>query len=104
MLDVEAALARVQGRLGLIPAEAAAAISAAAAAVVLDTAELAASVRNVGYPVIAVVKALTRAAGAEADHHLREGHARAPRHRYHPALSHRVHAQEVAADPARRYA
>ena len=66
MLDVEAALARVQGRLGLIPAEAAAAISAAAAAVVLDTAELAASVRNVGYPVIAVVKALTRAAGAEA--------------------------------------
>ena len=66
MLDVEAALARVQGRLGLIPAEAAAAISDAAGAAVLDTAELAASVRRVGYPVVAVVAALTRAAGPEA--------------------------------------
>jgi 3-carboxy-cis,cis-muconate cycloisomerase len=66
MLDVEAALARVQGGLGLIPAEAASAIAAAAAHTVLDPAELAASVRNVGYPVVAVVKALTRAAGPEA--------------------------------------
>jgi len=66
MLDVEAALARVQGRLGLIPAEAAAAISEAAGTVALDPAELAASVRRVGYPVVGVVAALTRAAGAEA--------------------------------------
>ena len=66
MLDVEAALARVQARLGLIPAAAADAISAAVPATVLDPAELAASVRNVGYPVIAVVKALSRAAGPEA--------------------------------------
>jgi 3-carboxy-cis,cis-muconate cycloisomerase len=66
MLDVEAALARVQGRLGLIPPAAAAAISAAATTVVLDSTELAASVRNVGYPVVAVVRALTQAAGAEA--------------------------------------
>ena len=64
MLDVEAALARVQARLGIIPAEAAAAITAAARIEVLDTAELAASVRNVGYPVVGVVKGLSRAAGA----------------------------------------
>ena len=64
MLDVEAALARVQARLGIIPADAAAAITAAARVEVLDTAELAASVRNVGYPVVGVVKGLSRAAGA----------------------------------------
>jgi 3-carboxy-cis,cis-muconate cycloisomerase len=66
MLDVEAALARAQGKLGLIPAEAAAAISAAAETAVPDTAELANSVRRVGYPVVAVVAALSRAAGPEA--------------------------------------
>ena len=66
MLDVEAALARVQARLGLIPADAAAAITAAADVDNLDTAELAASVRNVGYPVVGVVKGLSRAAGASA--------------------------------------
>ena len=66
MLDVEAALARVQARLGIIPAEAAVAITAAAKVENLDTAELAASFRNVGYPVIGVVKGLSRAAGPEA--------------------------------------
>jgi 3-carboxy-cis,cis-muconate cycloisomerase len=63
MLDVEAALARVQARLGIIPAEAAAAIGAAARVEHLDSAELAASVRNVGYPVVGLVKGLSRAAG-----------------------------------------
>jgi 3-carboxy-cis,cis-muconate cycloisomerase len=63
MLDVEAALARVQARLGLIPTAAAAAITAAARVDNLDTAELAASVRNVGYPVVGLVKGLSRAAG-----------------------------------------
>ena len=63
MLDVEAALARVQARLGLIPAEAAEAITAAARVENLDMAELAASVRNVGYPVVGLVKGLNRAAG-----------------------------------------
>ncbi len=66
MLDVEAALARVQGRLGIIPADAAAAISAAAGMVALDSAALAASVRRVGYPVVAVVRALSQQSGAEA--------------------------------------
>jgi 3-carboxy-cis,cis-muconate cycloisomerase len=64
MLDVEAALARVQSRLGIIPAEAGAAISEVADVACLDIAELAASVRNVGYPVVGVVKGLSRAAGA----------------------------------------
>jgi 3-carboxy-cis,cis-muconate cycloisomerase len=64
MLDVEAALARVQGRLGIIPAEAAAAITAAARVENLDDAAMAASVRNVGYPVVGVVAGLSRAAGA----------------------------------------
>jgi 3-carboxy-cis,cis-muconate cycloisomerase len=63
MLDVEAALARVQARLGIIPDEAAEAITAAAQVEVLAEAELAASVRNVGYPVVGVVKGLSRAAG-----------------------------------------
>ena len=63
MLDVEAALARVQGRLGIIPAEAAEAISRAAKIENVNTGELAASVRNVGYPVVGVVKGLSRAAG-----------------------------------------
>jgi|SRR5689334_18517929 len=62
MLDVEAALARVQGRLGIIPAEAAEAISAAARIENVKTDELAASARNVGYPVVGVVKGLSRAA------------------------------------------
>jgi 3-carboxy-cis,cis-muconate cycloisomerase len=66
MLMVEAALARVQGRLGIIPAGAAAAIDAAAGATVLDPAALAASVRRVGYPVVAVVRALTEQAGTDA--------------------------------------
>ena len=63
MLDVEAALARVQSRLGIIPAEAGAAITVAAQVANLDQDELAASVRNVGYPVVGVVKGLSRAAG-----------------------------------------
>lgn len=62
MLDVEAALARVQGRLGIIPAEAAHAISAAARVENLRTEELAASARNVGYPVVGLVQGLSRAA------------------------------------------
>ena len=66
MLDVEAALARVQARLGIIPEDAARAITAAARLEALDTAELARSVRRVGYPVVGVVAGLSRAAGAEA--------------------------------------
>jgi 3-carboxy-cis,cis-muconate cycloisomerase len=63
MLDVEAALARAQARLGIIPAEAAVVITEAARYENLDPAELAASARNVGYPVVGLVAGLSRAAG-----------------------------------------
>ena len=63
MLDVEAALARVQARLGIIPADAATAITQAARVENLRTEELAASARNVGYPVVGLVTGLSRAAG-----------------------------------------
>jgi 3-carboxy-cis,cis-muconate cycloisomerase len=63
MLDVEAALARVQGRMGVIPADAAEAIVAAAKVENLRTADLAASARNVGYPVVGLVAGLSTAAG-----------------------------------------
>ncbi|MBV8613206.1 MAG: 3-carboxy-cis,cis-muconate cycloisomerase, partial [Acetobacteraceae bacterium] len=63
MLDVEAALARAEARLGVIPAEAAAAITAAARFETLDPAALAASARTVGYPVVGLVRELSRAAG-----------------------------------------
>jgi 3-carboxy-cis,cis-muconate cycloisomerase len=64
MLDVEAALARVQGRLGIIPLDAAASIVAAADVQNLRAEELAASARNVGYPVVGLVDGLSKAAGA----------------------------------------
>jgi 3-carboxy-cis,cis-muconate cycloisomerase len=63
MLDVEAALARVQARLGIIPPEAADAITQAARIEHLDTEQLAATARNVGAPVVGVVNGLSRAAG-----------------------------------------
>jgi 3-carboxy-cis,cis-muconate cycloisomerase len=63
MLDVEAALARVQAGLGIIPKEAAAAIGRAALIENLQTEELAASAQNVGYPVVGLVRGLSRAAG-----------------------------------------
>jgi len=63
MLDVEAALAQVQGRFGIIPAEAAGAIGEAAAKGELRTEVLAASARNVGYPVVGLVSELSRGAG-----------------------------------------
>lgn len=66
MLDVEAALARAQARLGLVPAEAAEAIAAAARVDALDLDAVAASTAVVGYPVVALTKGLGRAAGAEA--------------------------------------
>jgi 3-carboxy-cis,cis-muconate cycloisomerase len=66
MLDVEAALARVQARLGLIPEAAALAIGNAARVENIDLAALAASTRIVGYPVVGLVAELARAAGPEA--------------------------------------
>jgi 3-carboxy-cis,cis-muconate cycloisomerase len=66
MLDVEAALARAQAGLGIVPAEAATAITAAADARRLDLPALAAATRNTGYPVVGLVKQLSALAGEEA--------------------------------------
>ncbi|UFN48538.1 3-carboxy-cis,cis-muconate cycloisomerase [Roseomonas sp. OT10] len=66
MLEVEAALARAESRLGIIPESAGPAISAAARIEAIDMAALAASTRNTGYPVVGLVKQLTALAGPEA--------------------------------------
>ncbi len=66
MLDVEVALARVQGRLGIIPAAAASAIGIAAAGLSFDAQQLSAGVLRDGIPTLALVSQLRAAAGAEA--------------------------------------
>src|SRR5947207_12292353 len=66
--EVEAALARAQARLGIVPADAAEAISAAAAAVAadpqsLDLARLKTETETVGYPILPLVRQLAERAG-----------------------------------------
>ncbi len=66
--EVEAALARAQARLGMIPAEAATAITEAAAAVAqkpeaLDFARLKRETETVGYPILPLVRQLAEHAG-----------------------------------------
>lgn len=73
LLDVEAALARVQARLGIIPGAAARAIADAARAELMSVEEIAASTKVVGYPVVAVTKALAKAAGPEAGRYVHWG-------------------------------
>ena len=63
LLEVEAALARVEGRLGIIPAEAAEKISAAAARFAPEPGALAAGTANAGIPIPALVAALRAAVG-----------------------------------------
>ncbi len=59
MLDFEAALARAEAGLNVIPGDAAATIASAAVADGLDAAELARAAQRAGTPAIPVVKALT---------------------------------------------
>ncbi|MFI6732581.1 lyase family protein [Nonomuraea sp. NPDC050451] len=61
MLEAEAALARAQARLELIPSEAAAAIDRTAATLVLDPADLARRSRQSANPVVPLVSDLRRA-------------------------------------------
>ena len=69
MLDVEGALARVQGRLGIIPEDAARVIDAAAANLIIAPDELTDPTFDAGVPVIALVARLRDAAGtAGADY------------------------------------
>ncbi|MDQ8730764.1 adenylosuccinate lyase family protein [Bradyrhizobium sp. LHD-71] len=62
-LAVEAALARAEGAVGVIPAQAAQAISSAAAAMTIDFARLRHETEIVGYPIVGVVNQLAEAAG-----------------------------------------
>ena len=62
-LDVEAALARAQASLGIIPAEAADAIASAARLDLLDTARLRDEEARSGHMMVALVGELARAAG-----------------------------------------
>jgi 3-carboxy-cis,cis-muconate cycloisomerase len=59
MLDFESALARVEGRMGLIPPSAASAITASAQARFFDISAISRATLRAGTPGIAVVKALT---------------------------------------------
>jgi 3-carboxy-cis,cis-muconate cycloisomerase len=63
MLLVEVALAKVEAQLGLIPAEAAAAIAAAARVERLDLDELAAGTQRAGLPIVNLVEQLIRLTG-----------------------------------------
>ena len=63
MLDVEAALARAQAKLGMVPAEAARRIADCATAERFDIADLGAATPAAGTPVVALVKALRAAVG-----------------------------------------
>lgn len=65
MLEVEIALARVQGRLDIIPAAAATRIEVAVAGLVLDMPALAVGTINDGVPVIALLHQLRSAVGPE---------------------------------------
>lgn len=66
MLLVEAGLARVQGRLGIIPADGAARISDLASSFEPDLAGIAAGTEKSGVPIIPLVEQLRAAVGGEA--------------------------------------
>lgn len=66
MLEVEAALARVQGRLGIIPEDTAARISEVALSFEPDIAGIAAGTETSGVPIIPLVELLRAAVGGEA--------------------------------------
>jgi len=59
-LDIEAALARVQGRLGIIPAEAADAICRQCSVEKIDMLKLRQATERIGYPVLPVVQQLVQ--------------------------------------------
>lgn len=66
MLAVEGALARVEAKLGIIPASMGARISEAAATAVLDPKKIGQDTRRTGVPVMAMVKALRETVGPQA--------------------------------------
>jgi 3-carboxy-cis,cis-muconate cycloisomerase len=66
MLDVEGAMASVQGRLGMIPVEAASEITAGAAALEMDVGEFRTAVEKAGVPVSELVRQLRAHIGGKA--------------------------------------
>ncbi|MFF5262237.1 3-carboxy-cis,cis-muconate cycloisomerase [Actinomadura viridis] len=68
MLDAEAALARAQARLGIVPDSAAAAITELAASDPVDLPGLARRARGAGNPVVPLVADLRRLAGPAGEH------------------------------------
>lgn len=66
LLQVEAALAKVQGKLGLIPAEAAQKIASAASVLPVDFERLQADTERAGLPIIELVRQLREQVGGEA--------------------------------------
>lgn len=73
MLDVEAALARAEAKLGLVPQQAAEAITKAAQVDNLRLERIAEGTRATGVPVPALVSELGRAAGEEAARYIHLG-------------------------------
>jgi 3-carboxy-cis,cis-muconate cycloisomerase len=67
-VETEVALARVQGRLGVIPAAAAEAIAARADAARLDTELLKAETEIVGYPILPLVHQIAKMCGPEGEY------------------------------------
>ena len=66
MLDVEAALARAEAKLGLVPGPVADSITRAARAENIRLDYVADTTRRIGYPVAAIVQELSRVAGEQA--------------------------------------
>ena len=73
MLDVEAALARAQARLGLIPAAAAAEITAQARLERFDLEAIRRGTELAGYPIVPLVKALSDACDGDAGRYVHWG-------------------------------
>ncbi|MGW0905997.1 3-carboxy-cis,cis-muconate cycloisomerase [Streptomyces sp. NPDC002853] len=73
MLDAEAALTRAQAEVGLAPADAAAAVGAAASADRFDVRDIALRARSGGNPVIPLVADLTAAVPAQAAPYVHRG-------------------------------
>jgi 3-carboxy-cis,cis-muconate cycloisomerase len=73
MLEVEAVLARVEAKLGIIPGEAAERISAMASPQHIDLAGLRASMESQGFPVIELVRQLRQAVGSDTASYVHRG-------------------------------
>jgi 3-carboxy-cis,cis-muconate cycloisomerase len=73
MLEVEAALARAQGRLGLIPAEAASEITAKADIARFDLEIVRRGTELAGYPIVPLVRLLSEACEGEAGRYVHWG-------------------------------